>query len=377
MPSKAPAEGSGDRVLVVDDDVLTSQALERSLKRAGFDVHVETDPLLAAQLLVSERFDAIVSDINMPGLSGVDLLSVARSYDPHVPVILVTGNASIDTAIDAANLGSTQYLLKPVSMQVLADAVRRGIASRPVKVVDDTHALGLRLERALDSAWVAFQPIVTGQHGKVHAYEALVRSDEATMSNPGAIFAAAERLERVTAVGRAVRAIAAEEFARASSDMSLFVNVHSLDLHDSDLFDPSAPLSRIASRVVLELTEREALDEVDDLSRRLTQLRELGFRIAVDDLGAGYAGLNCFALVEPDVVKIDMGLIRGVHQSVIKERVIASVISLAKETGIKVVAEGIEVPEERDALLRLGADYLQGYLLGRPMRGLPGSAGAG
>lgn len=364
-------------MLVVDDDVLIAQALERSLTRAGFDVHVETDPMLAAQLVVHERFDAIVSDINMPGLSGVDLLAVARSYDPDVPVILVTGNASLDTAIEAANLGSTQYLLKPVSMQVLAEAVRRSVAGRPSRAEDDVRALGLRLERALDAAWVAFQPIVSGPHGKLQAYEALVRSDEATMSNPGAIFAAAERLERVPAVGRVVRAIAAEEFARVPGDTSLFVNVHSLDLHDQDLFDPSAPLSRLASRVVLELTEREALDQIEDLPQRLTQLRLLGYRIAVDDLGAGYAGLTSFALVEPDIVKIDMGLIRGVHQSVMKQKVIASVISLAKETGIKVVAEGVEVHEERDCLLRLGTDYLQGYLLGRPMRGLPNVVDAG
>ena len=368
------ATRAGDRILVVDDDLLTSQALERALERSGFDVTVVTDSALAAQLLVEQRFAAIVTDIHMPGLSGVDLLVVARSYDPDVPVILVTGNASLDTAIEAANLGSTQYLLKPISIQGLGDAVRRGIAGRPSRGNTDGLAIGQQLEqleRAIDAAWLAFQPIVSSPHGRLHGYEALLRSDEPSMSNPATIFSAAERLNRVSEVSRRVRSLAASELTSAPPSVTLFVNLHSLDLQDPELFEPAAPLSLLASRVVLELTEREALDEVQDLSARLTRLRALGYRIAVDDLGAGYAGLNSFALVEPDIVKLDMGLVRGVHQSVMKQKVIASVVSLAAETGIAIVAEGVEVGGERDCLVRLGADYLQGYFLGRPVRGLP------
>ena len=370
-PGGGTAKGSGDRVLVVDDDVLVSKALDRALTRAGFQVHVENDPTVASQLLVQERFAAIVSDIQMPGMTGVDLLSIARSYDSDVPVILVTGQASLDTAIEAANLGSTQYLLKPLSLQTITEAVRRAVASRAPKGDEANRALGLVLERAIDAAWLAFQPIVAGPHGRLLGYEALVRSDETTMSNPGTLFAAAEKLNKVCDVGRAVRALAAEGFGRAPAKVLLFVNLHSLDLQDPDLYEAHAPLSRMAARVVLELTEREALDRVKDLSERLSRLRKLGYRIAVDDLGAGYAGLTSFALVEPDLVKIDMGLVRDAHQSVMKQKVIGSVVSLAKETGIQVVAEGVETREERDCLLRLGADYLQGYFVGRPMRGLP------
>ena len=86
-------------------------------------------------------------------------------------------------------------------------------------------------------------------------------------------------------------------------------------IDDHELFSPAAPLSRIASRVVLEITERASLDELGDVAPRLAQLRGLGFRIAIDDLGAGYAGLTSFAQLEPEVVKVDMSLVRGIDSS--------------------------------------------------------------
>jgi EAL domain-containing protein (putative c-di-GMP-specific phosphodiesterase class I) len=364
-----------DRVLVVDDDPLSAESIERALVRCGFAVCRQIDPVAASHLLVQERFAAIVSDVNMPNMSGVDLLAVARSYDADVPVILVTGAASIDSAIEAANLGSTQYLLKPLSAQTLGEAVRRAVAGRTSRADRDRHVLGATFERAVDATWVAFQPIVAGQHGRLQGYEALVRSDEPKMGNPKLLFEAAEQLGRTATLSRCVRALAAEEFGRAPEGVALFVNLHSQDLADGDLFDAAAPLSRIARRVVLELTEREALDRISDLAERLRALRKLGFRIAVDDLGAGYAGLTSFALVEPDIVKVDMGLVREAHLSVMKQKVVASIIALAKETGVQTVAEGIETREERDCLLRLGADWLQGYLFGRPTRGLPDVVG--
>jgi EAL domain-containing protein (putative c-di-GMP-specific phosphodiesterase class I) len=95
-------------------------------------------------------------------------------------------------------------------------------------------------------------------------------------------------------------------------------------------------------------------------------LRALGFRIAIDDLGAGYAGLTSFAILEPEVVKLDMSLVRGVNDEPIKRRLVSSMVTLCKELGILVVAEGIETEAERETLASVGCDLLQGFLLGRP-----------
>ena len=95
----------------------------------------------------------------------------------------------------------------------------------------------------------------------------------------------------------------------------------------------------------------------------------MGYRIAIDDLGAGYAGLGSFALLEPDVVKIDMSLIRNIHTDPLKQHVVESVVDLSHSLGIRVVAEGIETLSELSVVREIGCDYGQGYGLGRPQAG--------
>ncbi len=149
-------------------------------------------------------------------------------------------------------------------------------------------------------------------------------------------------------------------------DGLLFVNVHAMELADDRLVSSDAPLSRHAGRVVLEVTERAPLEKIRDATSRVAQLRALGYRIAVDDLGAGYAGLTSFAHLEPDVVKVDMSLIRGIDSSPMKQKLLGSIVGLCHDLGIEIIAEGIETAAERDTLVRLGGDLCQGYLFARP-----------
>jgi EAL domain-containing protein (putative c-di-GMP-specific phosphodiesterase class I) len=100
-------------------------------------------------------------------------------------------------------------------------------------------------------------------------------------------------------------------------------------------------------------------------------LRELGFRIALDDLGAGYAGLTSFALLEPEFVKLDMSLVRDVHQNATKQKVIGSMVRLCHEMDKQIIAEGVESRDERDALVELGCDLLQGYFFAKPGKAFP------
>jgi EAL domain-containing protein (putative c-di-GMP-specific phosphodiesterase class I) len=123
--------------------------------------------------------------------------------------------------------------------------------------------------------------------------------------------------------------------------------------------------------VILEITERASLAGSPDLVTRLARLRALGFRIAIDDIGAGYSGLTSFTELMPEVVKIDMSLIRDVHASTLKQRTVSALCDLCHDVGCVVVAEGIETDNERDCLVALGCDLLQGFLLGRPDRELP------
>jgi EAL domain-containing protein (putative c-di-GMP-specific phosphodiesterase class I) len=147
---------------------------------------------------------------------------------------------------------------------------------------------------------------------------------------------------------------------------NVFVNLHPHDLADDQLFSSEAPLTRSARSIVFEITERASLDRIADVPVRVRSLRRMGFRIAIDDLGAGYAGLTSFAELHPDVAKLDMSLVRGVDREPIKRKLIGSMASLCKELGILVVAEGVETATEAAAVKELGCDLLQGFYFGRP-----------
>jgi EAL domain-containing protein (putative c-di-GMP-specific phosphodiesterase class I) len=193
-----------------------------------------------------------------------------------------------------------------------------------------------------------------------------MRTKEPSLPHPGAVLDAAEKLDRISDLGRRVRTLSAQAFEKAPDDAVLFVNLHTRDLLDSELYEGASPLGRIANRVVLEITERAAIDLVKDVVGRISVLRYQGFRIAIDDLGAGYAGLASFAALEPDIVKLDMSLIRNVHQSPVRQRLIESMTSLCKEMKIQVVAEGVETSDELACVRRAGCDLLQGYLFAKP-----------
>jgi EAL domain-containing protein (putative c-di-GMP-specific phosphodiesterase class I) len=378
------ADAGVKAVLVVDDDPAVSRALRRVLEAAGYEVTVESNGNAAIQTIMQRSFDVVLSDIQMPGMTGVELLGVVRAYDLDVPVILMTGEPTIETAIEAVALGAMQYLPKPTTKDILLRAVERASRMRRVASIarspsvpvveeraqDEDHAgLTLRLDSALEGMWMAFQPIVGRRD--LFGYEALLRTEEPTFLQPQGILKVAEVLGRLSDVGRRARALSAEAFARAPADAQLFVNLHTRDLLDKDLYDAEAPLTRMANRVILEITERSAIDEIKDLQARIAVLRYHGFRVGIDDLGAGYAGLATFAAVAPDFVKLDMSLVRGIHLSEIRQRLVGAMATLCSEMGVRVVAEGVEVREEAQNVRALGCEFAQGYFFARPGEAFP------
>lgn len=383
MTEIAPA-GRGT-VLVVDDEATLIAAYSRWLTSAGFTVDQASNGKRAIEQLASKRYDAIVSDITMPELDGIGLLRAVREHDLDVPLVLVTGSASLSTALQAVEYGALRYLRKPLAMNelvsVVEQATRLGRMARvkreavellgdQIQQLGDRASLELAFNRALEGLWMAYQPIVNYAERRIIAYEALLRSKDLSLPHPSAILDAAQRLGRLPDLGRAVRGQVALTVS-TSSIPQVFVNLHPSDLLDDQLYAPEAPLTRIAPKVVLEITERASLDEIRDVQARVTSLRQLGFRIAIDDMGAGYAGLSSIAQLEPEVMKIDMALVRNVDSNATKQKLVGAMVSLCKEMNVMVIAEGIETPEERDTLLRLGCDLMQGYLFVKPDRAFP------
>ncbi len=382
MTSNAPA---APKVLLVDDDDDLRKALGRALRLAGFAVEDVPSGELAFARLDTESFDCVVSDISMPGMTGLELLRNVRSRDLDLPVVLMTAGASVSTAVEAVKYGALRYLIKPfdipeltaivlhaVSLAQLARTKRDALVllGRESRLLGDRTALEAGFADALEQLYMAYQPIVSFAEQRVFAYEALVRSGSSTLGNPGALFDAATRLGRLHDLGRAIRHAVARTPAIGQAP-HIFVNLHTHDLTDETLFSADGPLTPLADRIVLEVTERASLDEVSDAAARVARLRRLGFRIAVDDLGAGYAGLTSFAQLQPDVVKLDMALIRGVDTDETKRRLVGSLITVCRDLKMRVVSEGIETAGERDALLALGGDLFQGYFFARPERSFP------
>jgi EAL domain-containing protein (putative c-di-GMP-specific phosphodiesterase class I) len=369
------------RVLVVDDDPGLRRGYARALVRAGFDV-VAAENGLDALARLGDRFDAILTDITMPELDGLTFLRRIRERDLDVPVLLMTSNPAVESAAQAVEHGAFRYLVKPIELDQLVDVVR--LASRchrlaqlkraaleatgaNDRLLGDRPSLESRFERALATVSVVFQPIVSWHARRVFAYEALVRYREPAFPAPPDLFDAALRLGRVHELGRLIRAAVARRAAAAPPDALLFVNVHPGELDDELLYAADAPLSAAAHRVVFEVTERASLDDVMGLRARMGRLRQLGYRVAVDDLGAGYAGLNSFAQLDPEFVKLDEGLVRGIDESPRVRSIVRALLDLcSRELGVAVISEGVETEAERDVLAAEGADLLQGYWFAKP-----------
>lgn len=374
-------------VLVVDDDQQVLSTIARILKRSSFEPIVASNGKDAVGLLERYSFAVILTDVNMPTMNGVDFLKKIREFDLDVPVLLITGDPSIKTAVSAVKYGAFRYLLKPIQPGELTESVRHAVKMHKLAnlkrsalailgsdhsmLLGDRAGLEARFAHGLNTMWLALQPIVSYRHQKIVAYEALLRSEEETLTFPNAMIFAAERLNRLDELGRGIRNQVAKIIHKGPPDMRIYINLHSLDLNDEHLYQITSPLSMVANQVVLEITERASLDDVRDLSNRVHKLREIGFQIAVDDLGAGYAGLNSFTQLNPEIIKLDMSLIRNIDRDPKKQSVVRSMAKLAKELGMISVAEGVETTKERDTLTLLGCDLLQGFLFAKPARGIP------
>jgi DNA-binding response OmpR family regulator len=262
-------------VLIVDDDRPFRSALRRVLVAAGYSVD-DTDTADAAlRLVCASALDVVLADLRMPGTDGMDLLRRVRSRDRHLSVVLVTGEPSVASAAEAVEQGAFAYLIKPVDPERLLDIVgraarmtrmvrlqqlgsevgRRSLLSRD-PVDSSAHA---RLDRALETLWLAHQPIVDAGTRAVFGYELLLRQQEPSLPHPGAVLEIGDRLDRMRDIGRRVRQVAAACAAALPNDTLVFVNLHTSDLVDPDLVDSRAPLTEFAARTVLEVTERASL----------------------------------------------------------------------------------------------------------------------
>ncbi|MGQ0508777.1 MAG: EAL domain-containing protein [Myxococcaceae bacterium] len=216
-----------------------------------------------------------------------------------------------------------------------------------------------------------YQPILQMEGNRVQAYEALIRGPQGSeFFTPAMLFNLASHADLVGELDRACCESVLNQLTSVPRNALLFANVLPTLINDPDfrarmLQRTHAP-GMDPSRLVLELNEGVAIRSYDVLSHGIDELRAGGIRVAVDDLGAGYANLDYVVRLKPDFLKLDISLIRGVHESSVKRALIASMVEVGRAVGATVIAEGIEAREERDTLVALGVGWGQGYLFAKP-----------
>lgn len=234
------------------------------------------------------------------------------------------------------------------------------------------HALLLETiaTRALSAV---LQPIIQMQNGAIAGYEGLIRGPAGgPLHAPAALFQAARQHGVTWQVEQLCRRVVLARFVELDLPGKLFLNVSPACLLPSpqsaaaDIAECVAQAGLGAERVVLELTENQPTNDYARMRAALLRYRGLGFQIAIDDLGEGYASLRLWSELRPDYVKIDMHFIQGINHDPVKLQFVRSIQEIAEKSNTQVIAEGIETQDELLVLRDLGVGFGQGYHLGRP-----------
>jgi EAL domain-containing protein (putative c-di-GMP-specific phosphodiesterase class I) len=280
--------------------------------------------------------------------------------------------AALEDRLSEVERDDTRVLLTPEAQPpVPADLARVESLSRLMSRASSAWFLAMLRERRLTSH---FQPIAhASDPGRIYGHEALLRgvAPDGALVPPGKLFDAARSAGFLFQLDLLARRSAIGSAQTHGLEGALFVN-----FAPAAIYDPTSCLRSTVSaidkagiargNVVFEIVETDRAHDPKQLQRILDYYRKAGFRVALDDVGAGYSGLNLIHLLRPDIIKLDMELVRDVHLDPYKAQLAGNLLELAGSLGIEALAEGIESEGELEWVVAHGARYVQGFLLARP-----------
>jgi EAL domain-containing protein (putative c-di-GMP-specific phosphodiesterase class I)/CheY-like chemotaxis protein len=378
------------RVLIADDEAVLRTALA-DLVASDYDfelVGTARDADEAIALAEETRPDVALVDVRMPGGGG---LRVAEELHERFPETRVLAHTAVDdraTVVRMLQGGAVGYLVKGTQPSEILGAIRRAARGFPsvspevmsgmVKDLADqlerdevaTSERRSRIERITlaiggHGRTMVFQPIMELDGHRVVGMEALARFQPG--EDPWPVerwFVEAGRVGLGPDLELACAKAAVEAMGLLPPEAYLSLNFSHGTAESDVLMDVLKSID--PSRVVVEITEHEAVTDYERLTEALRRLRDLGCRVAIDDAGAGFASLRHILLIAPEIIKIDVSLTANIDTDPRRRALAAALISFAEEMSIEAVAEGVETAEEHAALEGLGVRFGQGFYLGRP-----------
>ncbi len=228
------------------------------------------------------------------------------------------------------------------------------------------------LNRVLDNEFVefVFQPIVNAKTGDIYAYEALMRPDSKTLDNPYKLLQIATAQSKLWKIEKITffKAISLfERYAELFGQAKLFINsVPNQSLKEEEFEKLEILYKDRLKNVVVEIIENEQLDE-EKYQYKLNKISSWGSMIALDDYGSGYNSDLGLLKINPNIVKIDRSLLTNIHVDVARQAIVSKIMTLCRQQGIMILAEGVETKQEMEYLVKIGVDLMQGYYISKPM----------
>jgi EAL domain-containing protein (putative c-di-GMP-specific phosphodiesterase class I)/CheY-like chemotaxis protein len=388
MPNLTSAQ-----IFVVDDDATNVRLMTRILESEGYTcVRAFTDSAAALEAASLFRPDLVLLDLHMPQVDGLDFLESLRAPagdDEFVPVLVVTGDVTRTALRSALERGANEFVTKPIDADEvllrvrnllsircayqelrghnaeLAEALRARTRTDDDVAADRDHRADvIRAIAERGGPAMVFQPIVDLTSGVAVGVEALARFGSEPERGPDAWFADAAALGLGTDLELSAIESALRHLSELDPSLILAVNVSA-----ATMLRPAFRARLTAwplGRMSFEVTEHQPVDDYDALAEVTAHLREQGALVCVDDAGAGYASLRHILKLRPNVIKLDLTLVRDIDTDPVKRALASALTLFATELGAALTAEGIETAAELATLRALGVDFGQGYFIAQP-----------
>lgn len=364
---------SKKHILIVDKDKAFVERTSKLLESRGYMVDVACDGRATLEK-ASQYPDLILLDRGLSDIEGLEICKKIRENSrlEHISIIVFTVTDAPSERVKGFSLGADDCISRPVDDEELIarmEAVlKRNQAFRQVQ--EEQGALATELKKILSEEMITpyFQPIYSMKTLKPLGMEALSRPPTSGLiDNAEFLFKAALILDMYSEVEVVCWKTAVGYWKKNINREKLFLNCTPYFIESGRLNEGFlAQLEIDPANIVLEITERTAIQKHDIFLKELTMLRKTGMKIAVDDVGSGFASLDTVVEIRPDIVKIDRQLVRELHRDDLKYNIMQAIVSFCKKSNVMTVAEGVEEEEEFEAVNELGVDAIQGYLLARP-----------